>query len=331
LLGAALLPATSSADEGLARCARLENIDERLACYDELARTTQSTPVGPVASPTASYLTKAWKLGPNDGGVRHLADFLAYRPNYIDLHWTNRPNQQPRSPATGRAPLEDVDKAEFKFQASFKTELISRQGFERAGVTRALGHVGIDSVRLWFGHTQKMDWQAFNHGSSRPIRDANYEPEAILTLGTGNPGNGLKLINLGLVHESNGLEQFEHRGWSRVYAQGGWEWDRVSVLARAWHVIHESDDDNPNIRRFTGSGDLVTRYQSAGGYVISALMRRNVHTARGFVQLDWATPRLNLFGELKLHAQLSSGYGETLIDYNHRQTTIGVGVSFGDW
>jgi phospholipase A1 len=48
------------------------------------------------------------------------------------------------------------------------------------------------------------------------------------------------------------------------------------------------------------------------------------------VQLDWATPVSNSLGALKLHVQLTSGYGETLIDYNHRQTTIGVGVSFGD-
>jgi len=33
----------------------------------------------------------------------------------------------------------------------------------------------------------------------------------------------------------------------------------------------------------------------------------------------------------RFHVQLSSGYGETLIDYNHKQNTIGVGVSFGDW
>src|SRR2546428_223764 len=112
-----------------------------------------------------------------------------------------------------------------------------------SGADEALGHVGIDSVRLWFGYTQKMNWQAFNHSNSRPVRDTNYEPEAILTLGTGNEGNGLKLINLGFVHESNGESQSEHRGW---------EWDRLSVLARAWHRIPESYDDNPHIQRYMG-------------------------------------------------------------------------------
>jgi phospholipase A1 len=330
-LGAGLLPATSGADDGLSRCAKLENIDERLACYDELAKAAQSPSEGPVdAAPSSSYLTGTWKLGANDGGVRRLTDILGYRPNYILLRWTNEPNTRPRSPATGHAAFEDLNDEELKFQVSFKTELISRQAFDQAGVTQALSHVGIDSVRLWFGYTQKMNWQAFNRSNSRPVRDTNYEPEAILTLGTGNKGNGLKLINLGLVHESNGVSESEHRGWNRAYAQGGWEWDRLSVLARVWHRIPESYDDNPNIQRFMGRGDLVARYQTAGGYVTSALVRRNLHTHRGFVQLDWATPVSKWLGALKLHVQLTSGYGETLIDYNHEQTTIGVGVSFGD-
>ena len=61
LLGAALLPAASGADEGLPRCAKIEGIDERLACYDELARTTQSPAGGPVdRSPTPSHLSEAF-------------------------------------------------------------------------------------------------------------------------------------------------------------------------------------------------------------------------------------------------------------------------------
>src|SRR3977135_926386 len=63
-LGAGLLPATSGAEDGLSRCARLENIDERLACYDELARATESPSGGPVqGSPRPSYLHGARELG----------------------------------------------------------------------------------------------------------------------------------------------------------------------------------------------------------------------------------------------------------------------------
>lgn len=338
LLGAALLPATGGADEGLARCAKLENIDERLGCYDELARATESPSGGPVdPSPTPSYLSEAWKLGAKHGGVRHLTDILGYQPNYIISRWTNSPNKQPSSPAPERTTLapQDLDRNELKFQVSLKTELISRQAFDEIGVTPLLSPIGLDSVRLWYGYTQRMNWQAYNIRNSRPVRETNYEPEAILTFGTGNEGHGLKLINLGLVHQSNGRTGFESREWNRVYAQGGWEWDRLSVLARLWHRISGSakDDDNPDIQDYVGRGDLVTRYQSAGGYVTSLLVRHSLRSipGRGFVQLDWATPLLNALGAARLHVQLTSGYGETLIDYNHKQTTIGIGVSFGDW
>jgi phospholipase A1 len=331
-LGAALAPATSGADDGLSRCAKLESADERLACYDELARATASPSGGPVdASPRPSHLTDAWKLDAKNRGVRHLTDILEYRPNYIIARWTNNPNIRPSSPAPGHAAVEHIGRGEVKIQGSFKTELVSRQAFEQAGITQALGHLGFDSARLWFGYTQMMNWQAFNNSESRPIRESNYEPEAILTLGTGNQGNGFKLLNLGLTHESNGLQQSEHRGWNRAYAQGGWEWGQLSVLARVWRRIPEAGDDNPDINAYLGRGDLVTRYQAAGGYVTSVLLRRNLQAGRGFVQIDCATPLLKSLGAMRIHVQVTSGHGETLIDYNHEQTTIGIGVSFGDW
>jgi phospholipase A1/A2 len=318
LLGAALLPATSGAAEGLAFCARLESIDERLACYDDLARATESAQGWPVdASPTPSHLSEVWKLGARQASARRLTDILGYRPTYVITRWTSDPNDQPA----------DMEHNELKFQVSFKAELVSRQAFDHIGVTPLLRPVGIDSVRLWFGYTQSVHWQAYNASASRPFRETNYEPEGILTFGSGNEGDGFKLVNLGLSHQSNGRTGPESRGWNRVYAQGGWEWDRFTLLARLWHRIPESaeEDDNPDIKHYLGSGDIVMRYQTDRGYVSSLLLRRK------FVQLDWATPLLAALGAARLHLQVSSGYGETLIDYNHNQTTIGLGVSFGDW
>ena len=50
--------------------------------------------------------------------------------------------------------------------------------------------------------------------------------------------------------------------------------------------------------------------------------------SRGSLQMDWSYP---VFADqpkgLRWYAQLFSGYGETLLDYNHRQTTLGLGLS----
>jgi phospholipase A1 len=331
LLAAFLSTQASGAEEGLSGCASIENAAERLACYDRLAGRREAPPDAAASSPGYAHLTDAWKLGPQDAGARPLADILAYRPSYIISRYTDRPNVAPRSPATGRSTIVDRDHNEVKIQASFKTELVSRQAFDRTGVTQGLSHIGFDSVRLWFAYTQKMMWQAFNNAESRPVSDTNYEPELILTLGTGKSGNGFKLVNLGWSHESNGLDPKEHRGWTRTYVQGGWDWERFSVLARVWRVDPQSDDDNPNVRRYMGSGDLVPRYQTEGGYVTYALLRANPSSWKKYAEVNWATPALKSLGGLKLHAQLTSGYGETLIDYNHHQTTIGLGVSLGNW
>ncbi len=62
------------------------------------------------------------------------------------------------------------------------------------------------------------------------------------------------------------------------------------------------------------------------------LLRSNLDTDhnRGLIQLDWATPAK--FGNAaRIHVQITSGYGESLIDYNYRQTTLGLGISFRDW
>jgi phospholipase A1 len=55
--------------------------------------------------------------------------------------------------------------------------------------------------------------------------------------------------------------------------------------------------------------------------------RENFATHKGFIELGVTFP---LWGKLKGYAQLSSGYGESLIDYNYDQKRIGFGIALTD-
>ena len=66
-----------------------------------------------------------------------------------------------------------------------------------------------------------------------------------------------------------------------------------------------------------------------GDQVFTARLRSNADAAhhRGSVQADWYFPMTE---RVRGQLQLFSGYGESLIDYDHRQTAIGVGVLLFD-
>lgn len=349
-------PVASAAGDAFLRCAQQypSNDAERLRCYDRAAAPVPAAVPVPSATEAGSaeknadngtggeppvvalapvversYLTRAWNL--DDRGSRdesRVGRLRPHRQSYLLVRKTSNTNNQPASPVAGHSTLvpNDIDPMEAKFQLSFKADI---------GSQKDINFWGLKTLRLWGAYTQQSSWQVFNTRNSSPFRETNYEPELIATFGTGN-ASGLKLVNLGLAHQSNGRSLPESRSWNRVYLQGGWEWNNsTSVLVRGWYRIPENTlkDDNPDISDYIGRADLVARWEPADkSQAVAILLRNNLRWSqnRGFAQLDWSMP-IALGNAARVHAQLTSGFGESLIDYNHRQNTFGLGFSFREW
>ncbi|MDX8379749.1 MAG: phospholipase A [Gallionella sp.] len=279
-------------------------------------------------SASRSYLTRVWNLDNRNHSDQNSLDRLRpHRLNYVIIRKTSNTNTQPSTPSAGHNVLTpyDLDSIETKFQLSFKTDIVTQEN---------LNILGLKTVRLWGAYTQQSNWQMFNTRNSSPFRETNYEPELIAAFGTGR-ATGWKILNLGFVHQSNGRSNPGSRSWNRLYAQGGWEWNNTSLMARGWWRLPENalKDDNPDIIHYMGHGDVVLRWAPDNkSQVVSVLLRNNLNFNQnfGFVQLDWSLP-VALGKAARLHAQITNGYGASLIDYNHRQTTLGLGVSFREW
>ena len=110
------------------------------------------------------------------------------------------------------------------------------------------------------------------------------------------------------------------------------ERDDWMVTVRPWWRIREnfSNDDNPDIVNCLGRADVLL-VKNSGSQQFSLLLRHNLRVdrnSRGAVQLDYAFP---IAGEIRGHLQWFSGYGENMIDYDHRSNYIGVGVPLLEW
>jgi phospholipase A1 len=340
LLGAALLgQAGASYAQGagpfLAECAAIDNERERLACYDraagrepdvEIEPRPAAAPPGegaaegsespsPASPPRPSMIDAAWGFRPDSRP--NIIDL--YNPNYFLLaRYSTHVNNQPFTPVFPAAdtPPQDIDSTEAKFQVSFKTRIWTT-GDRRWG--------------LWAAYTQQSQWQVYNGATSRPFRETNYMPEFFVSYRPDVAFGGFhwRLLNAGFNHQSNGRSNPLSRSWNRIFAEVGLERDDLAVFARVWYRSKESagKDDNPDITDFYGHGELRALYRWHRNS-FAAMVRGNVSTRKGAYQLSWTSPRF--LGPLRGYIQLFSGYGESMIDYNWKQTTIGAGIALND-
>jgi len=349
LVGAALMTAPAlvlaqASPGALADCAAIAGDRERLACFDRISgralqpasepkkdavpipapgapgnEGTTTTVATPTPAGSGSMYDKAWAFDPSSPRY----DISLYAPNYFLFgRYTTDLNTAPFDPLVGGSVLADgttLDSTEAAFQLSFKFRLWTTDD-RRWGA--------------WAAYTQQSQWQLYNDSgnASRPFRETNYMPELILSYRPGLQWGGWQwnLLNVAFNHQSNGRSDTLSRSWNRLIASVGVEQGNFALLGRVWWRIPESSDsdDNPTISEYYGWGDLSALYKW-NGQSVAATIRGNPSTGKGAGQLSWTTAPL--LGPLRGYVKVFSGYGESLIDYNWNQSTIGIGITLNDW
>lgn len=276
---------------------------------------TDSIPVRDIVSKT---MEEQWQLDPVfDNGTFRIT---SYKPIYLLLgRYSSDPNEAPISENPDYSASEPVayNRMEARMQFSFKTKIIQGVFF---------GHGD-----LWMAYTQLAHWQVYNEALSRPFRELNYEPEVMLNFPMKvkvGPAT-LRMAGVGLNHQSNGRSLPYSRSWNRITFHLGVVGDDWQLFLRPWVRLDDADDENPEITDFLGRASATFVYR-LGDHGLYSNLRSNLSAGhhRGSVELNYLFP---IKGTLRGHVQFFHGYGETLIDYNHRQTTLGIGLSFVDW
>ncbi|MBI9090754.1 MAG: phospholipase A [Desulfobacterium sp.] len=308
----------------LCGCAVIKDDALRLKCYDEISARIQPTgaePV-PIVQRKPSYLSQLWELDKDP--FRGKLAIKMHRSNYIlpiSYNWS--PNGGPIEAAT---PGREVLESEVAFQLSLKTKLWE-------------DILGKD-LDLWFGYTQRSFWQLYNFKDSAPFRETNYEPEVFINLPMDIPLPGVRLrsINFGINHQSNGKSAPLSRSWNRIVANVGFEReslfgnrDSAVLELKSWYRIPESgdSDDNPNIDDYMGNGS-IWGYYLWEKHRFGMMLRNNLNfdDNHGAMQLEWSFP---LNDRVSGYIQYFTGYGESLLDYDHSVNRLGMGFILTDW
>ena len=341
---AAALPAAALAQDPAA-CAGLDDA-KRLACYDAIFRppaapapAASATIVAPAArnEPSAlqevatapsgkglaagDWLTKFWELDP--GSKRGTFVVRTYQPNFlVPAHYSSHVNQSPSSPThPDGGSFPQYRQTEAELQLSLRAKVLQ--------------DVLLPHADLWLAYSQQSIWQLWNGQDSAPFRSSDYQPEATYvvpvpeTLGELGGGWRWRMLLAGIAHESNGQGLPLSRSWNYAYIGTAFTHDDFALRARYNVRLGEQGvDDNPHITDYIGSTELGVSW-FPGETTMQLTARTSFKTLeRGSLKFEWTRPVFAAKPDgLRWYVQLFSGYGETMLDYNHRQNSVGLGFT----
>ncbi|MDX2164015.1 MAG: phospholipase A [Gammaproteobacteria bacterium] len=233
-----------------------------------------------------------------------------FKPTYVlPYYYTNSPDY---AVYTNNTPNnQQVMHNEFKAQFSLLVPL-------------AYNVFGVKDSAIEMAYTQLSYWQVY--ASSQYFRENDYNPEVFA-----QKLYKKWLFRTGIEHQSNGRGGAYERSWNRAYftsAYSGRDW---LASLKVWTLIfpsESSDLHNPDILHYLGREQIVLS-KKCGNFVYS-VEAQNIESGftRGYIE---PTVSYHLTNYMSVYLQGFSGYGQSLIEYNHRTNSVGIGIAFNNW
>ena len=216
-----------------------------------------------------------------------------------------------------------------KFQFSFKYRLLGT-GSELSEKIPALR-------RLFIGYTQRSLWNIDDNSS--PFYDTSYMPELLFesqSVLQEKEGGGIHWLvyQVGVKHESNGSPAFNSRSMNTVYFRPGVAFGDLNgwnvIVAPRFHAYVGDLVDNPDLQDYRGNVEFMAAVGRNDYFAVSVIGRLGRGGHKGSVEADLTIPvRAEFLLDFATYIlnQYTNAYGESLLDYNVRSSSIRAGFS----
>lgn len=213
-----------------------------------------------------------------------------------------------------------------KFQLSFKFRIFQPENPASAAL--------LDN--LYFGYTQFSLWDLGKE--SAPFRDTNYRPSLFYYRpDTGIHGSALTRLSFagGIEHESNGRDGDASRAINTVFVRPTFHFGDLTDYHWKFEpklYAYLTRTGNTDIAHYRGFGDFRVAYGAPNGWELAATLRKGTRKGYGSIDAQLTYPMSRIFSGTAgyLFIQYFTGYGESLLDYNHKlgsQLRIGYSLS----
>jgi phospholipase A1 len=303
-----LFTAATASAQDVSPCISIDEDAARLRCYDRVGGRDTLVPTHETS--TRPQFRHRWEQHLLTDATQEPFTIRAYQPNYVLVTHLRSFN---RAPYDAFDPEDRLGPNEVKLNISLQSKL--------------LDDIFGSNGDLWISYTQTSYWQLFTTDLSSPFRETNYNPELHVAFLTDNTFGGMTLrsASFGLRHDSNGQAGSLSRSWNRVFAEFQMASGSLVVSVRPWLAVLGASE-NPDIENYYGHFDVRASWEGRD-QLFSATLRNPFNNHYG-AELSWSFP---ISGRFRGLLQWNYGYGENLIDYNHKNNRIGLGVLMSDW